>query len=82
MNKIVKRLDIAKRYISENIERGTCGLFFTASLCEEDEKATLYKGEGLEILLCYEWEYFEVFGLTQREQTALKKYYEKLMEKF
>lgn len=73
------RLSIAKHYIAENIKKGRCGLFFTASLCLEDKKTTLYKGEGLEILICYEWEYFEVFGLTLRQQAALEKYYDKLV---
>jgi len=33
---------------------------------------------GLTIRICYEWSYFEVFGLTKEEFKELEKYYENL----
>ena len=35
----------------------------------------IYNKNGIQIDICYEWAYFEVFGLDSIQQLALEKYY-------
>ena len=37
--------------------------------------STIYDEDGLTIEGCYEWSYFEVFGLTEEEFMKLKSFY-------
>jgi len=40
--------------------------------------STLYDEDGLTIDICYEWAYFEVFGLSDSEFEELERYYEEI----
>jgi len=40
----------------------------------------LYYDDDIEIDICYHYEYFKVFGLTDDEFKDLEKYYDKLVE--
>ena len=72
-------LEIAKQVIWDNIGDAECGIFNTRNIAG-DPMATLYEKDGLCIDICYEYEYFEVFGLTEEEFGELTKYYREARE--
>lgn len=73
MNKIEK----AKEIIKENFENAQCGLFNTRNTVG-DYMTNIYDNNGLCVDICYNWGYFEVFGLSDTEFSELYKYYESL----
>lgn len=81
-------LEKAKNVIKENI----CsdghypidgGIFNTKSITFGDEKpdakCTLYKDDDIQVDVCYEAGYFEVFGLNKEEFEKLERYYYSLV---
>lgn len=67
-----------KSIIRHDYSEGDCGLFFTPNRVG-DPMEKLYEGRnGVTILICRHWSYFEVFGLTADEKEELKKYYDSL----
>ena len=66
-----------KRIIRHNYSEGDCGLYFTPNR-SGDYMEKLYDREGVTVLICRHWSYFEVFGLTSSEEVDLKKYYNSL----
>lgn len=70
----MNRLEQAKKTIKDNIEYGDCGLFRTRNTAD-DRMETIYKSDDLQIDICYDYGYFEVFGLTDEEFNELDKYY-------
>lgn len=54
-----------------------CGLFFTPNIAG-DEMAQLLCCGGITLYICYNYSYFEVFGLTDQEERQLLKYYRTL----
>lgn len=77
--KTTDKLAIAKEIIKENYDYGGCGLFHTPNWVG-DEMDVLYDENGLEILICYPYSYFEVFGLSKEEFVELDKYYKDLKD--
>ena len=73
------KLEIAKNIIKENFEDGDCGIFDSKNLVG-DVMETIYDKDGLTIDICYGYDYFEVFGLTDEEFEKLEEYYEELKE--
>ena len=73
------KLDIAKRIIKDNYKSATCGLFDCRGT-GADKMYTLYSEDGLEVDICYYWEYFEVFGLSKEDFAKLESYYDSLGE--
>ena len=71
------KLKIAKRVIKEHIDDALCGIFDSRNLVG-DPMVTVYFEDNLMIDICYQYEYFEVFGLTGKEFAELEKYYYKL----
>lgn len=71
------KLDIAKKIIKENYEDATCGIFDSRNIVG-DYMVTIYEDNGLTIDICYNWAYFEVFGLTDEEFKELEQYYGEL----
>lgn len=71
-------LEIAKKIITENIDSADCGIFNCRNLVG-DHMSTIYNENHLMIDICYNWSYFEVFGLTECEFAELEEYYEKLL---
>lgn len=67
----------AKRVIKEHIESAMCGIFDTRN-CAGDYMETICDEGNLTIDICYEWEYFEVFGLSMAEFQQLEAFYETL----
>lgn len=72
--RVQTKVDLVKNIIKENIEDATCGIYFTRNLVG-DRMATLLNGDQIKIDICYEHQYFEVFGLTDREQKEIKEFY-------
>lgn len=62
--------------IEENFWRADCGLFDESNIVN-DEMFTLFKGEYLELLICYDHGYFEVFDTTEEEFAELEKRYKR-----
>ena len=71
----MNKLEIAKKLIAEHY--ADAGIFNTENLVG-DSMVTLYDSDGLVVNLCYEWAYFEVFGLTNDEFAKLREYYKSL----
>ena len=71
------KLEIAKEIIKANIKKASCGIFDCRNFTG-DRMSNLYDEDGLTIDICYDYDYFEVFGLTYAEFKKLEEYYEKL----
>lgn len=70
-------LEIAKNVIKENYAYAKCGIFDCENIVG-DSMTTIYDEDGLKIDICYDYYYFEVFGLTGNEFAELEEYYEEL----
>ena len=70
----MSKLEIAKKVIKEYYGYGCCGLFNSRNTCG-DTMHTIYHKNGLTIDICYDWLYFEVFGLDEDEFDELCAYY-------
>lgn len=71
------RLDAVKDVIRKNYSLADCGLFFTRN-CMGDRMSTLFDEGGVTVEICFNWAYFEVFGLTDSEQDELRTFYKSL----
>lgn len=71
------KLDKAKKVIKEYIKEAECGIYNTRNIAG-DSMTTIFDEDGLQIDICYNWEYFEVFGLNREEFQELEKYYHEL----
>lgn len=72
------KLDKAKEIIKDNIEDASCGIFDSRNIAG-DEMDNIYEDNELTIDICYDWEYFEVFGLSDLEFAELVSYYYELL---
>lgn len=70
----MNNLEKAKQIIKENIKDAFCGIFDSRNMAG-DSMETLYDDNNLIIDICYDYEYYEVFGLTEEEFIELKEYY-------
>lgn len=68
-----------KEIIKERYEDGNCGLYDTRNNIG-DEMTNIFSGEYISLDYCYDYSYFEVFGLTDREFMLLKEYYNNIKE--
>lgn len=70
------KLEKAKEVIRNNFHHGLYGIYNTHRIYD-DEMTTIYHNDELQltIYICYEWEYFEVFGLLQGDFEQLENYY-------
>ena len=71
----MSNLEKAKEIITEYFDDGNCGLFDTQNIVGDD-MTLIYAGNGLEIYICFEYSYFEVFGLSDKEFAKLEDWYE------
>lgn len=72
------KLERAKNIIKDNIEDASCGLFNCGNLVG-DVMVLLNDDADLTVKICYDYEYFEVFGLSDSEFTKLEEYYDELV---
>lgn len=75
--KIMNRLDRAIEIIARNISDARYGIFNTRNLVGDTMK-NIYKDDEIQIDICFDWEYFEVFGLSEDEFETLKIYYKRI----
>ena len=73
----MERLKAVKKIIHDSFDDAPCGLFFTRNI-RGDTMENIYQVNGVDIDICYDFMYFEVFGLDDGEQEELLKYYNKL----
>lgn len=70
----MSRLEKAKEIIEKNIEDARYGIFNTRNIVG-DRMTSLYDDGDLQIDICYDWGYFEVFGLSDEEFEQLEEFY-------
>ena len=70
----MSKLEIAKKIIEKYCRYAYCGLFNSRNICG-DIMSTIYCANGLTIDICYDYGYFEVFGLDEDEFDKLYVYY-------
>lgn len=70
----MNNLEKAKEVIKEHYEEADCGIFNTRNW-SGDIMTTVYDEDGITIDICYNWSYFEVFGLSEDEFKELSVYY-------
>ena len=75
------KLEIAKKVIKENFEKGTAGIFNTRNVVG-DKMDTIYDDGKLMIDICYYYSYFEVFGLSRKDFDKLDLYYDELWKEY
>lgn len=66
-----------KELIKKNYKDADCGLYNTRNTTG-DTMHLLYKNGDIRLEICYYWEYFEVFGLSEEEFKLLENFYESL----
>lgn len=71
------KLERAKEIVTKNYSEGDCGIFNTRNIAG-DWMTTIYADGELTIDICYNWNYFEVFGLSDKEFDELARYYSQL----
>jgi uncharacterized sporulation protein YeaH/YhbH (DUF444 family) len=76
----MSRLEKAKEIVKEYYTDARYGIFDNRNIAG-DEMETIYEGEGLIIDICYYYEYFEVFGLSDSDFEELEEYYYSLSRK-
>ncbi len=74
----VSRIDKVKNVIRNRYSDATCGMFFTPNWVG-DPMSTIWEEDGVTIDICYRYEYFEVFGLTEEEENELLAFYNSLI---
>ena len=75
----VSRMDKVKDVIRNNYDDAMHGLFFTRNWIG-DPMSTIWEEDGVTIDICYNYGYFEVFGLTEEEENELLAFYNSLIE--
>ena len=66
-----------KKIIKEYYNEASYGLFFNRNNVG-DKMINIYNKNGIQIDICYDYGYFEIFGLDSLQKTELKKFYENL----
>ena len=74
----MSRLETAKKVIKENIKDAELGIYSIRNT-RKDTMMNIYAKDGIYIDICYDYEYFEVFGLTREEFKELRNYYIELL---
>ena len=71
------KLEKAKAIIKKYFKYGDCGIYNSRNIVG-DRMINLYDDGDLVIDICYNYSYFEVFGLSNKEFADLEKYYSEL----
>ena len=73
----MRDLSKIKAVIKEHISSARLGIFDSRNIVG-DRMTNIYDDGDVQIDICYRWEYFKVFGLTDEEFSEVGIYYEKL----
>lgn len=76
MNRI-EEFKKVKQIIKNQYPQASLGIFNTRNWCG-DLTINIFSGEHFKVDICYQYEYFEVFGTTDEEWTELERLYEEL----
>lgn len=76
MNRI-EEFKKVKQIIKNLYPQASLGIFNTRNWCG-DLTINIFSGEHFKVDICYQYEYFEVFGTTDEEWTELERLYEEL----
>ena len=71
---MIKAVEKVKEVIKNNIEDASYGIFDCRNIVG-DPMETIYDEDGVRIDICRNWEYFEVFGLTDEEFAEVEYFY-------
>lgn len=71
------KLEKAKQIIEENFNNADCGIYDSRNWVG-DPMVNIFADDELEIDICYNYSYFEVFGLNETEFQELRKFYNSL----
>jgi hypothetical protein len=71
------KVETAKRIIKDHFKAADCGIFNTRNIAG-DYMCTIYDDGGLRIEICYNYSYFEVFGLSDAEFKEVENFYDGL----
>ena len=58
------------------------GRLFNSRNVVGDKMTNIYKSKNMQLDICYEYDYFEVFGLTDEEFKDLQNYYSNLESRY
>ena len=75
----MSNLEKAKEIVKANYSDARYGIFDSRNTFG-DSTNTIYSDGGLTIVICYDYEYFEVFGLSESDFEELERYYNSLAE--
>lgn len=67
-----KRVQEAFEAIKSEVTSDNCQFFKTRNIVG-DKMETIYEKDGITIDICYDWDYFEVFGMTNEEFIDFKR---------
>lgn len=73
----MNRVDNVKKVIDFFYFDANCGIFNSKGIAN-DTMTTVYDMDGVRVDICYDWDYFEVFGLTETEFGEVEEYYNSL----
>lgn len=73
----ISDLMVAMTVIEANYKRADSGIFNNANKIG-DKMDAIYISDTLVILICREWGYFEVFGLSNEDFETLREFYRSL----
>ena len=76
----ISRIDKVKDVLRSKYSDAMCGLFFNKNWAG-DHMITIWEENGVTVDICYEYAYFEVFGLTEEEENELLAFYNSLIER-
>lgn len=76
----MSELEEVKKIIKENYSDAECGLFFSRNILG-DSMSNIYCKNGISVDICYDYEYFEVFGLDPVQELELIEFYASLGER-
>lgn len=77
---MTKSVEKVKEVIKNNIEDALYGIFDCRNIVG-DPMETIYDEGVVRIDICRNWEYFEVFGLTNKEFAEIESFYKDLVSK-
>ena len=70
---------VVKDIVKKHIDDFRCGIFFTRNLAN-DLMETIYDDGEVQIDVCREWAYFEIFGLNNNEEKEVEEYYNEVIQ--
>ena len=74
-----KEISYVKKLIRKFIKHADSGIYFCRNIVN-DKTETLFVGKYIRLDICYDYHYYEVFGLTEDEEERIGAYYYSLFK--